>query len=357
MPPTKDRDVAAEPAAKKQRTATGPASSRATTETVPPVNNTPSGATEPVRPVVDTGIVPTPVVATEALKVAIEVTVPELPSTPEQMLKCDVPTLMRSIMLWCRRALVQRLSSDPAFKDQFVQTEFWRERPLQISNPTNAKTLVGFKPPWQQAQCMVAMEQRQVYEAAINIDWVQTDAADAEHQHIAGDTVTYASIDTIRCNTMVIPDEVLGTVKESAELPVEHRRYFSFALACHTHDLAVLKKDAFCQELVLLDGHAFVWAWWLHLYYLLTETSPAPSWSVNNTIALRQHLDMGLGATAQVRVERDITKLATWSAERAGTKEFVSQQVADTFPAFVRKTSLILQDVPSKQKMEHFLPG
>ena len=60
-----------------------------------------------------------------------------------------------------------------------------------------------------------------------------------------------------------------------------------------------------------------------------------------NTIALRQHLDMGLGATAQVRVESDQSKLAVWSAERAGTREFVSQKLYDTFPAWVRKMNIV----------------
>ena len=78
-------------------------------------------------------------------------------------------------------------------------------------------------------------------------------------------------------------------VQESEDLPVEQRKHFTFAFACHTPDASHLDKDGFKHELVLLDGHGFVWAWWLHLYHLLSV--PAPSRS--NNIALRHHLDMG----------------------------------------------------------------
>ena len=62
---------------------------------------------------------------------------------------------------------------------------------------------------------------------------------------------------------------------------------------------------------------------------------------------------MGLSATAQVRVESDHAKLALWSAERAGAKEFVGHMGADAFPAFVRKTALILKAVPAKARLAH----
>ena len=144
-----------------------------------------------------------------------------------------------------------------------------------------------------------------------------------------------------------IDDDVLDAVQESEDLPVEQRKHFTFAFACHTPDASHLDKDGFKHELVLLDGHAFVWAWWLHLFHLLLS---APASSRRTSIALRHHLDMGLSATAQVRAENDPAKLAAWSAERAGTQEFVAEMGADTFPAFVRKANLIMKDVPQKNK-------
>jgi hypothetical protein len=66
-------------------------------------------------------------------KVVASVIAPSLPSTEEEMLRCDVRNLMRDVMSWCRVVLVQRLSTDEKFLKQFVETEFWRERPLQIA--------------------------------------------------------------------------------------------------------------------------------------------------------------------------------------------------------------------------------
>ena len=101
---------------------------------------------------------------------------------------------------------------------------------------------------------------------------------------------------------MVIDPAALATAVDG-ELQKEFRRYLSFVLACYVDDESHLDRDAFEHELCLLDGHAIVWAWWLRLFHLLSCTACMDD--ETNTIALRQHLDMGLGATAQVRVEWD----------------------------------------------------
>ena len=62
------------------------------------------------------------------------------------MLRCDARNLMRDVMSWCRVVLVRRLSIDEKFKTQFLETEFWRERALQIAVANNDAGLVGFKP-------------------------------------------------------------------------------------------------------------------------------------------------------------------------------------------------------------------
>ena len=47
-----------------------------------------------------------------ASALVISVTTPILPSTLEEFLNCDVQKLMRSLLPWCRVALVQRLETD-----------------------------------------------------------------------------------------------------------------------------------------------------------------------------------------------------------------------------------------------------
>ena len=112
---------------------------------------------------------------------------PNLPSSREEILKCDVASLMKSIVSWCRVALPKRFSTDKAFKQQRVETKFWKERPLQIKGPEYDKTLVGFKAPWTKAQCKTAIEHRQRYEAAINIDWLKAFSAKEGDRVISGD--------------------------------------------------------------------------------------------------------------------------------------------------------------------------
>ena len=55
---------------------------------------------------------------------------------------------------------------------------------------------------------------------------------------MAGDKIIYDDIENIRTNLMLIDDEALAAVLDGGELPPEHRRYFSFALACRVLDVS-----------------------------------------------------------------------------------------------------------------------
>jgi hypothetical protein len=84
-----------------------------------------------------------------------------------------------------------------------------------------------------------------------------------------------------------IDDDVLDAVQESEDLLVEQRKHVTFAFACHTPDASHLDKDGFKHELVLLDGHGFVWVWWLHLYHLLSVPAPSRSSMRSRLIQLK----------------------------------------------------------------------
>ena len=90
-------------------------------------------------------------------------------------------------------------------------------------------------------------------------------------------------------------------------LPNEFRKSFPFVLACYVLDSEDLRRDAFEHTLNLLDGHVFVWAWWLHLYHLPLRQKP------ESGIALRHHIEVGLSATAQVKRKQ---KVAVSNRER-----------------------------------------
>ena len=94
------------------------------------------------------------------------------------------------------------------------------------------------------------------------------------------------------------------------------------------------------HSLVLLDGHAFVWAWWLHLFNSISRVEPVGE--CIQAAAVRHHLDIGLSVSAQVRVEADVARLAVWSSERSAMKQVTEKLGSDTFTAFAQKITLLL---------------
>jgi hypothetical protein len=138
---------------------------------------------------------------------------PNLPSSREEILKCDVASLMKSIVSWRRVALPERFLTDKAFTQRRVETKFWKERPLQLKAPDTEYASVGFKAPWTKAQCKTAIEHRQRYEAAINIDWLKAFSAEEGDRVISGDRITYDDIENVRISLMVMDPNALASAQ------------------------------------------------------------------------------------------------------------------------------------------------
>ena len=64
--------------------------------------------------------------------------------------------------------------------------------------------------------------------------------------------------------TVFTVDDAALASSQGGQLAKEYRKSFPFTLAAFVAEASDLQKDAFEHSLCLLDGHAFVWAWWLH---------------------------------------------------------------------------------------------
>ena len=264
---------------------------------------------------------------------------PVLPHSKEEKLTCDVEGLMRKIIPWCRGAVLGRLVADADLKKQFKSGRFWMEQPLAIGEPSNS-SMVGYKAAWSKRECETSIQHKQMYEAAVNIDWVKPFTNSVESRVFAGDVPTLEELEGIVATVFKVDDAALAS-SQGEQLAKEYRKSFPFTLAAFVASPSDLQRDAFEHSLCLLDGHAFVWAWWLHLYHLVSGDV--------DIVAFKHHIEVGLGPTLQVRVEMEPPKLAAWSAERSGMKQVMESVAADTFPAFAKKVCLMLAGVPLEE--------
>ena len=273
---------------------------------------------------------------------------PTLPATKDGMFKCDVDDLMRRVIKYSRKAIVDRIKGDEALNAQLAGDEFWMNLPLRIKAVDDHNSMVGYKAPWSKAEATTSINGKDMYEAAINIDWIKPFCNSTDAQALAGDMPTYEDLLLIEETTFTVDPAILAS--SQGEIPKEYRKSFPYPLATYVAEKDHVLRDAFHHSLVLLDGHGLVWGWWLHLYRLLTGTDLTET---QRAAAIRHHLDVGLSATAQVRVETDMSRLPVWASERSGKKQVTEKTGTDTFPAFAKKLMMVLRDVPPKTHLDY----
>ena len=112
-----------------------------------------------------------------------------------------------------------------------------------------------------------------MYKAVINTDWMNAscnsdDSSDLYDLQTLAGAITLEDLLNIMKTNFAMDPELLASSQGKG--PHEYRKSFPLALAGFVSDSAQLLRDAFEHSLVLLDGHGFVWGWWLHLFLLLT---------------------------------------------------------------------------------------
>ena len=287
--------------------------------------------------------------------VAAPIVAPSLPTTQDAKYKCDVGKLMRDVVAFTRPAVVEYIKSQEPLRAQFTEDAFWKIPPLKIGavgRDTAGATdkIVGHKHPWSKADAESSIHSKDMYEASINVDWVKPFCTSDDTQVLAGDIPTYEDVVNI-VDTVFAVDSAALAASQGKDLPKEYRKSFPFVLATYMAEKDNVLQETFKHSLILLDGHAFVWVWWLHLFNLISRVEPVGEGI--QAAAVRHHLDIGLSVSAQVRVEADVARLAVWSCGRSAMKQVTEKLGSDTFTAFAQKITLLLKDVPKKNQFDY----
>ena len=265
-------------------------------------------------------------------------------------LTCDIVQLMRDIMAWCRQELPHAMAkSSAALQRQFGGKPMWECAPLQIKEGGDG-ILVGHKEPFCKGKCCIALKETGMYEAGMNIDWLRTHPTNLEERRLLGDVPSLADLEYCRGSWFDVSDEDLAPPQVNSE-----RRYskvFPVVLAAYADREEMLQRDFFPQSIVLLDGHIYVWAWWLHAYNLLSLGWEDGSWPPAHAAAFRQHIDCALSVTVHLRVMASTAALAKWSISRAAERQVTATRVTDSFVAFIQKAELYLREIDVKKRCQ-----
>ena len=208
---------------------------------------------------------------------------PVLPTTKAEQLNCDVQKLMREVIPYTRHAVVKYIKQSQTLRRQFSLQEFWQALPLKIE-AGEGENLVGYKAPWSKTDAETAMGAKNMYEAAINVDWLKPFMNSYDSEVVAGDMPSYEDLLNVVQTVFTVDKDALAAAQGN-DLPNEFRKSFPFTLAAYVTQKSEAMQDAFNHQLVLIDGHVFVWAYWLHLFNLIEEKA--------STVAVKHHLELG----------------------------------------------------------------
>ena len=243
---------------------------------------------------------------------------PQLPAEMESA-HCDMEALMMSIYRWCEQELPAAIEMCPGLAGMCKGRAFWECSPLAIGE-TDDGSLVGHKEPFDKIKCSVAIAQKGMYEASMNINWLRLFPAEAKARQIMGDMPTLAEVKAGAGSWFDYRSD-----PDLASPQDQTRKVFPTVLAAYVDSVQVLERQAFPQSLLQLDGYIYSWAWWFHLYTILENFGPLGD-DGRKAAALRLHLDIGLSVTVHVRVETNAAELARWAMER-GSQKSVSAAV------------------------------
>jgi hypothetical protein len=240
---------------------------------------------------------------------------PTLPKNDEEKRAVNLPALMKRLIIFTRSELNAAIQSDARLSVQFGKDSFWKVLPLAIKDKGSREDLVGYKSPWDQGLCQTAATQTSMYEAVVNIDWLDPFLNEEVFQVIAGEPCTYEALEHcvgthFQIGGMTTRASSQGSSQASSP---DSRVQFPILLAGHVASVGLLAKDAFQHSIPVLDCHVYVWAWWLHAHAILVSSSSGRDYE------LRRHLEAGLSVSLMVRVGCSHPELAGWSASRSET--------------------------------------
>ena len=209
--------------------------------------------------------------------------------------------------------------------------EVYQHQPLKIfdaeNNAQSIELLSSYKAPWNVQVARGSFDGTQMYEAGGNLCWVGAIPRTDDDKVISGDPVTWGQVVDVARTSFA---KTLLAVSDTNKV---ERIVFPIMLCVHATMDAARSAEFFNGSLVLVCGHAYVYAWYFSMFEALRAGN------VDKVAALWQ---CGLTCTLQCRVNMSVPQLATLSCQQSELHKTTEKVVSDSFPAFALKTLRIV---------------
>jgi hypothetical protein len=176
----------------------------------------------------------------------------------------DAEPTIRHVMQVVHDELPSALRSAVGAANAMPETLF-DVQPLQIKDTLADGELSTFKPPWQRAQCLMAIKSTGLYEAACNLFWLDCRSAHRLHFDLPVARPSWATVHEVFERMFSTSASGFGGVTPGSST----RLYFPVTIPAFVLDEKQLDTDTFAGTLLLASGHTLVYSWFLAMWHAL----------------------------------------------------------------------------------------
>lgn len=287
-------------------------------------------------------VTPSPAVAAAATQGQAIVSAPpaagpsDIPADDTHLTGADLYQLMKRITASVRAGLTDMLcSSSPEFKQFRGGVEVHEHQPLPIPDG-ESDAMTSYKAPWTSAQAQSALSGTGLYEAAVNILWLNPFPADDDAAVIAGDPPLWTQVVQVAETHMSLEASQAKSLAASQGQSKVARILFPVVVPVHAPNVEFAGASAFNMALPVVAGQVYIYGWYLALFRALQGKD------IPRAAALWQ---AGLTTSVQLRAGLRTEQLAVWSIQSSETRKAQDQLFTDSFSAFALKAlKLVTED-------------
>ena len=266
---------------------------------------------------------------------------PAMPPVGAQVSGKAVYTVMREVVPWVSGKLREVLVSISSARAAFRDVPPWQHTPLQMTRERpDDDIMVSYRAAWEIREAQTALTSTGIYEAAVNVLWLNPFHLNETARTILGDTPQWSHIqDIVKLH--------FARAASRGEPRAPSMLVFPITLPVHIgSNAAATSTSCFEGSLPVVSGHTYVFAWFVAMFEAMRDDDVA------RTAALWR---CGLTVLVQVRVDLSAQALAIWYMQISESQKTTNLCVGDVVPAVVLKAFLLGETQGSD--VEHLKPS
>ena len=207
-----------------------------------------------------------------------------------------------------------------------VKESLFQVEPLKIKGTMEDGELTSFKAPWETDKCQQAVATTGLYEAAVNITWLDARQRTKIPFDFPMTKPAWSTVYDIYVRQFSKEGSGLGGVTPNSA----SRLYFPVPIPGFVLDAKLLEATCFNESLVLSGGHALVYAWYVGMYVALQTEDE--EW-------IKRLWECGLTVTFRVRKANadDLRNLLLDSLNYSEACQVAKVANTDSFSTFTQK--------------------